>query len=145
MKRNRSFDRILRPTLVVALTALAFVAAGCEEEAPGAASVGVLTPDALLSSPPAGALILDVRTPEEFASGHVPNAINIPHTELATRMSEIESAVDSPVVVYCERGGRAGKAEAELLAAGYSNVLHLEGDMSAWRAAGRPVEASSAN
>ena len=119
------------------------IAPGCSQSE-STAKVGLLTPDELLSAPPANALILDVRTPEEFANGHVPGAINVPHTEVASRLDEIEGAVDDdpsrPVVVYCERGGRAGMAEAELLAAGFTQVLHLEGDMSDWRAKGRPTE-----
>jgi len=108
--------------------------------------VGLITPDQLLSEPPADALILDVRTPEEYAQGHVPGAVNVPHTEVAARLDEIEAEVGGdpsrPVVVYCERGARAAKAEAELLEAGYRQVLHLEGDMSDWRAKGRATERS---
>ena len=85
-------------------------------------------------------MILDVRTAEEFASGHVPGAVNVSHDQVSARLDELGSDLDRPVVVYCERGGRAGRAEAVLVDAGFSDVRHLEGDMSAWRAAGRPVE-----
>ena len=122
---------------------LLVVTFACREAPPPA--VQDISAEALLSSPPAGALVLDVRTPEEFASGHVPGAVNIPHTELADRLSEVRVSKDSPVVVYCERGGRAGQAAEVLLTAGYSDVLHLAGDMSAWRSAGRPVVQESAS
>jgi rhodanese-related sulfurtransferase len=85
-------------------------------------------------------VLLDVRTPEEFASGHVPGALNIPHDELAQRLGEIEGRQSSEVVVYCERGPRAARAANILAGAGFREVRHLEGDMSAWRAAGRPTE-----
>jgi rhodanese-related sulfurtransferase len=84
-------------------------------------------------------VFVDVRTPEEFASGHVPGAVNIPRDQLPRRFGELEAARDR-LVVYCERGPRAIAAAATLLAAGFTNVRHLAGDMSGWRAAGLPIE-----
>jgi rhodanese-related sulfurtransferase len=99
-----------------------------------------LTQDAFLALPVRGAdapLVLDVRTPEEYASGYVPGAVNIPHDQLASRLAEVPK--DRPVVLYCRSGRRAGIA-AELLAAnGYRDLMHLEGDMQAWAEKGRPV------
>ena len=85
-------------------------------------------------------LLLDVRTPQEFQGGHVPGAVNIPHTELTARLGDIEAARESGVVVYCESGRRAAAAADVLRDAGFEDVRHLEGDMSGWRAAGLPVE-----
>ena len=127
-------------TSVVLFAALAALAAmlGCGgAEAP---EVRELSQQELLSDSPAGALILDVRTPAEFEAGHVPNALNIPHDELASRLEELDSEMDRPVVVYCRSGKRAGLAGSVLLAAGYTDVLHLEGDMAAWQAKGLPTE-----
>lgn len=78
-------------------------------------------------------LVLDVRTESEFDSGHIPGALNIPQSELPRRIGELGATGDREIVVYCERGGRATKAAAELRKAGYSKVLHLQGDMHAWR------------
>ena len=114
------------------------VASGCTPA--DAPEVQPLSQEQLLSTPPAGALILDVRSEAEFGSGHVPGAINIPHDQLASRLSDLDSGMDRPVVVYCRSGKRAGIASAVLLAAGYTNVLHLEGDMNAWQAKGLPTE-----
>ena len=88
----------------------------------------------------AAPLILDVRRPDEFAAGHVPGAVLIPHTELAERLAEIDAAREAGVIVYCESGRRAGMAEELLIAQGFSNVQHLEGDMRAWRRAKLPIE-----
>jgi rhodanese-related sulfurtransferase len=85
-------------------------------------------------------LVLDVRSPAEYASGHIPGAINVPFGEVADRLDEIDSSRD--VAVYCMIGPRARKGEAALLAAGRENVLHLEGGLSAWQAAGLPVDVS---
>lgn len=75
-----------------------------------------------------GATLLDVRTREEFASGHLPGAINIPVQELGGRASELPRGSD--VVVYCRSGGRSATACAILGASGIE-VLDL-GPMSAW-------------
>jgi rhodanese-related sulfurtransferase len=88
----------------------------------------------------AAPLVLDVRTPEEFASGRVPGARNVPLTTLPERIDDLGDAREGEIVVYCERGGRAAKAESLLRDAGFTHVRHLEGDMSAWRAAKRPCE-----
>lgn len=78
-------------------------------------------------------LVLDVRTPKEYDSGHVPGAINVPYDQLPARVSEVTDRDPDRVVVYCERGGRAAKAEKTLKEAGVENVQHLEGDMQGWR------------
>ena len=86
----------------------------------------------------AAPVVIDVRTAEEYASGHVPGAVNIPFDQVAQRIAEI----DAPhgVALYCMVGPRARKGESALLAAGYGPVLHLEGGLAAWQAAGLPVE-----
>lgn len=121
------------------LLASVLVLACTDADAPSA-KVTPISADALLATPPSHVLILDVRTREEYASGHVPGAINIPHTEIEMRLTELGTDLTRPVVVYCERGGRAGKAESQLLAAGFSELRHLEGDMRAWRKNDRPTE-----
>jgi len=98
-----------------------------------------ISPETLLAAAPANALILDVRTPDEYGSSHVPGAVNVPHGEVAERLAELGTNRDRPVIVYCESGRRAGLAEAVLVEAGFSDVRHLEGDMRAWREAGRPT------
>ncbi|MBI5436983.1 MAG: rhodanese-like domain-containing protein [Nitrosomonadales bacterium] len=77
-------------------------------------------------------LILDVRSPEEYAEGHVPGAINIPHNQLGSRLAEISSYKNKEIVLYCAVGGRAAKAANTLRAAGFSKLLHLDGDMNGW-------------
>ena len=84
--------------------------------------------------------ILDVRTPQEFAAGHVPGAINIPHTELEKRYSELELEGSDELVVYCQSGRRAAIAEAALGDLGFTNVRDLEGHIAAWKEAERPLE-----
>ncbi|MBL8145321.1 MAG: rhodanese-like domain-containing protein, partial [Anaerolineae bacterium] len=69
--------------------------------------------------------LVDVRTPEEFASGHLPGAVNIPLQELPGRLGEI--AVGEPVVLYCRSGNRSGQAAQLLAGEGYTQILDLGG------------------
>jgi len=87
------------------------------------------------------AFVVDVRSRQEFNSGHVPGALLIPLTELPARLEEVrEASQEREVVVYCERGGRAMKAGQVLLNAGFPKVGHLEGDMALWRSESRSIE-----
>lgn len=84
-------------------------------------------------------VVLDVRTPEEFAAGHVPGAINIPHTELAARVAELEGSRDSDIVVYCRSGARSAIALGVLEKSGFRRLFHLQGDYTRWSGEKRPV------
>lgn len=87
-----------------------------------------------------GVVVLDVRTPEEFASGRLSGAKLLPHSELESRRAELPADKDAPVLVYCEAGGRSAKAAKTLAALGYTSVHDLAGGIRAWKADGRPVE-----
>ena len=82
-------------------------------------------------------VVIDVRTPEEYATGHIPDAVNIPFDQVAKRIDEL----DTPhgVALYCMVGPRARKGEAALLAVGYEKTFHIEGGLAAWQKAGLPV------
>ena len=71
-----------------------------------------------------GALVVDVRTPGEFNSGHLPGAKLIPVNQVSTRISEFGEDKTRPIVVYCQSGGRSGNAESILKANGYTNVVN---------------------
>jgi phage shock protein E len=77
-----------------------------------------------------GARLVDVRSPEEFASEHLDGAVNIPVGELEQRLSELEPK-DKPVVVYCASGFRSMRAASKLSSAGFTTVADL-GSMSNW-------------
>jgi len=83
-------------------------------------------------------VVLDVRSPEEFAAGHVPGAINIPSSHFPARIAELPS--NKEVVVYCATGIRAEKAATSLRENGFTRLLHLQGDMTGWIENKRPVE-----
>jgi len=74
-----------------------------------------------------GALVIDVRTPGEFAAGHLARAENIPLNDLPRRMKEIEKRLkkkDQPIVVYCRSGNRSGMARRFLVGQGFSQVVN---------------------
>lgn len=85
-------------------------------------------------------VIVDVRTTEEFQQGHVPNAINIPLSNIIDNPDILASSKEKPIVLYCRSGYRAGKAAEALQKYGYPNLRHLEGDMQGWLKVGLPVE-----
>ncbi len=82
-------------------------------------------------------LLLDVRTPQEFNSGHIPGAENIAVQELASRLSEVPQG--QPVVIYCRSGNRSAQASQILYSAGYGDVYDLGGIID-WQAAGLPIQ-----
>ena len=87
----------------------------------------------------ANALVLDVRDPAEFASGHIAGAKNIPVAELDTRIKEIRRFKDKPVLVNCQSGARSAKARELLGKQEFSNVRSLQGGLEAWTQAKLPL------
>ncbi len=78
-----------------------------------------------------GAVLLDVRTPEEFRGGHLDGALNIPVQELDKRLGELAGRKDTDVVVYCRSGRRSADAKRLMEAQGFKKVHDL-GPMTAW-------------
>jgi hydroxyacylglutathione hydrolase len=95
---------------------------------------------AAIDSAPPNAVVLDVREPEEFASEHVPGAVNVPQADLATRLDEIPR--DRPILTICQSGTRSLRSAQFLRQQGYQNVATVVGGTRAWRQAGRPVESA---
>jgi rhodanese-related sulfurtransferase len=129
------------PVAHAAEPASATPAPGTAAAAPAqAVAVQPMSQDALLqqlAQHPDHLILLDVRTPQEFAEGHIAGAVNVPYDQLATRLAEVPK--DKDVVLYCRSGRRAGIAAQVLAANGYKRLSHLEGDMIAWTEKGRPV------
>ena len=139
--------RALAALLMVGAMSVAFMTIATAGEpaatapASAAAAVAPMSQEALLehqSRHPDHLFVLDVRTPQEYAAGHVPGAVNVPHDQLASRLAEVPK--DKDVVLYCKSGRRAGIAADVLAANGYTRLSHLEGDMPAWVAKGHAVE-----
>lgn len=85
----------------------------------------------------AGAFILDVREPSEWAQGHIEGAVLIPLGELAGRLNEIPK--DQRIVVVCRSGNRSARGRELLLNSGFDRVTSMTGGMNQWQAEGNPV------
>ncbi len=83
-------------------------------------------------------VLIDVRTPGEFKSGHVAKAKNIPLDSISKQMKKIPK--DKTVVLMCRSGSRSGMAARQLAGAGYENILNLKGGMMRWQAKGHPLK-----
>ena len=134
---------MLRTALLLLLSATA-AATACDPGIPPAqadapfrqVSVGQLKQDLADARVP---LLLDVRTPTEFADGHVPGAKNLPLSELKDRLGELEGNKDREIYVICHSGNRSQSAARTLLSAGFKPV-DVAGGTSAWRSAWYEVE-----
>lgn len=93
----------------------------------------------LMATPASKTVVLDVRTAEEFAEGHIQGAINISHDQINDNLAKIIAFKDQTVVVHCRSGRRAVSAENDLRAAGFSDLRHLDGDIKGWQAADLPL------
>lgn len=87
-----------------------------------------------------GLPVIDVRTPEEFAQGHVPGARNVPLDQLAARLPELEPLKGQEFAVICASGRRSLEATSTLHAAGFSGARNVLGGTRGWQAAGYPLE-----
>ena len=114
-----------------------FIMPACFAQTPAMSQTQLLS---LLNAPqPQALLVLDVRTPEEFAQGHIKGAINISHDQIEQQHQRLAKFKNSTVVVYCRSGRRAGFAESILAEKGFNNLRHLTGDMNGWQAANLPL------
>ncbi|MGA2210115.1 MAG: rhodanese-like domain-containing protein [Acidimicrobiales bacterium] len=83
-----------------------------------------------------GAVLLDVREPDEWEAGHAPGAVFIPMNSVTARLAELPS--DRAIVVICRSGGRSGVVTEALAGLGF-DAVNLSGGMQAWAADARPV------
>lgn len=91
------------------------------------------------ASPPEGLIILDVRTPEEFAEGHLDGAIMIDfyRDDFADQLKDLDP--DTPYLLYCRSGNRSGQTTAIMDEQGFTNVADIDGGILAWTESGFPT------
>ena len=146
-KKSRASQSSNRTIIIVALTVLALIAGGAawistansaSTTAPVLASQRI-TPLEYQNEFGDGSphLLIDVRTPEEFASGHIQYAVNISVETLQARLDEVPGG--TPVVVYCRSGNRSATAAQILVEGGYQPVYDL-GGIKDWVAQGLPIQ-----
>ena len=98
------------------------------------ASVGTLEATRLMNS---GAIVLDVRNPDEFARGHVVGSRNIPMADIDKRAGELPAG--KSLIVVCANGSTAARAAGSLRKAGRAEVVCMDGGLASWQQAGLPV------
>jgi phage shock protein E len=137
-KRSR-WPLILGGAVVVAVIAvIVAVAAGSSSSSDDSSKhLSVSAFASRVASP--GVIVVDVRTPSEYASGHIANAVNI-DVEDSTFDSRLAALDESAkYAVYCHSGNRSAVALQKMTAGGFTDIADLSGGISAWTAAGRPA------
>lgn len=129
-------------TLVVSAFALAIAAAGCGDDQPDTAGVRLVSVGqgaAILDDPPPGLVVLDVRTIEEFQTGHLDGAtmLDAYRTDFGERLAALDK--DVPYLLYCRSGNRSSQTRAMMEDLGFTDVADVDGGVLAWAAAGLPL------
>ncbi|GAA1653664.1 rhodanese-like domain-containing protein [Catellatospora bangladeshensis] len=101
-------------------------------------SIDVVSTRALLAAG-SEVLLLDVRTPAEFETAHLPGSVNVPLDQLDAYLPQLLAASGGDLILVCQSGNRAGQCQARLGAAGAAGSRVLSGGLNAWLAAGAPV------
>lgn len=114
-----------------------FLTLGCSQAEDAAKNVDPKAAQALIADQKA--TVLDIRTPEEFAEGHIPNAKNVDFFSKSFRETLEKLDKDAPIVMHCQSGGRSGQALPIFKELGFTKVFHMKGGFSAWSKAGLPV------
>jgi sulfur-carrier protein adenylyltransferase/sulfurtransferase len=95
-------------------------------------------PEAAAALVDSGSLVLDVREPDEYEQGALPNALHIPRGQLETNIEGRVADHDTPIVAYCAGGTRSAFAAKTLQDLGYSDVVSVIGGFNRWKDEGRP-------
>lgn len=86
-----------------------------------------------------GAVLLDVREPDEYQESHVPGSVHVPLGQLKSRLQEIRALGSKPVAIICRSGRRSSIAAELLMQSGWTNVYNVQGGMIAWEKAALPI------
>jgi rhodanese-related sulfurtransferase len=111
-------------------------------EISGISTISVDAAAAITENPPDGLVVLDVRTPEEFAEGHLEGAVlaDFYAADFAEQLAALDT--DVPYLVYCRSGNRSGQALGVMEQLGFTSVVDIDGGIVAWTDAGLPVTTS---
>lgn len=105
------------------------------------AKITELSVDEAEKACPKADIIIDIREPEEYATGHLQGALNIPRGVLEFKIADLpQVSSDSDIILYCKTSGRSALATVSLESMGYHHVRAIDGGYQAWLEAGKPVE-----
>ncbi len=141
--RHLPMDRLLEyvsnhPMLVGAAVLAAVVVFTFEARMRGSAFAAISSQD-LIRLMNQGALVLDIRKPEEFAQGHVNGAKHLPSDKILSAADSFKRFKEKPVVVYCDSGSLAAAAVRQLNEQGFTKAFALRGGFAGWRAENLPI------
>jgi rhodanese-related sulfurtransferase len=85
-------------------------------------------------------LLVDVREPDEYRGGHIPHALSLPLSGLATGLKQIEKHMARPIIICCRTSQRSARAAVALRKHGFASVQVLAGGITAWQGENLPVE-----
>jgi rhodanese-related sulfurtransferase len=123
--------------LIVALLGTTALLAGCSSSGGGVENVPA--DQFLTTAAEAGTVVVDVRTPGEYAAGHVDGAVNIDveSADFGTQISTLPK--DTTYAVYCRSGRRSALATDQMAGAGFTSLVNLQGGLADLQAAGAPI------
>lgn len=129
----------LASAALIALLFFNISLAGCKTQETKPASITNVTADEVykMLSSNKDYFILDVRSKEEFDSGHIEGAYLLPVSELENRLAELPQ--DKPIIVYCRSGSRSTSAANILLEKGFKEIFNMTGGITEWQSKGFPV------
>ena len=84
-------------------------------------------------------LVVDVRTPGEYETAHIPGAINLPLDQINDHLTQLADHADTRILLICQSGARASRCQQTLTSAGLDGTLVLDGGMNTWLSVGHPV------
>jgi rhodanese-related sulfurtransferase len=135
---NMTIDSMKRNSFLVILIALAFVITNCDGQKSGSQPLSTDSFEKKLTAT-TDKIILDVRTPDEYANGHLAESILINYYDgdFKNQVSKLDKS--KPVFVYCKGGVRSASAAKILTEAGFKEVYDLQGGFDSWAGARKPV------
>ena len=147
--------RVMRNRLLGALAVLLGMAAMASCGGTGSASTPTTVPSptghqllapaaaaALLDAPPTALIVIDVRTPQEFAAGHIAGAVDVDLNGASFQADVAKLDRDIHYFVYCHSGHRSAQAVAYMTQLGFGSIYELQGGISTWQSAGLPIVTS---
>ena len=120
----------MKKILATVLAAITLIIAGCAQ--PNGYKEITQEEAAKIMQEQSGFIILDVRTAQEFNSGHIPNAINVPNESITDKQPEQLPDKKQMILVYCRSGRRSKQAAQKLVDMGYTNILEF-GGINTWQ------------
>lgn len=85
------------------------------------------------------AIVIDLRSADQFTQGHLPQARHLQFDELKSKVTQVAKSKNTPVLLVCQNGAHSARARNMLKEAGYAQVFTLQGGINAWQQAGMPV------